>query len=92
MSNSAYSSKAQRDNFDFYRLELAIAELLSAQRRLRGETELLRREVSERDEIVEGLDQEIVQLKQRRTDALKRLDDLISQVGDFEALATQARG
>jgi FtsZ-binding cell division protein ZapB len=92
MSDLSNTSKNQRDSFDFERLERAIAELLSAQRRLRGENEVLRQELSERDATVEGLDQEIVQLRQRRTDALKRLDDLIGQVDDFEALATQARG
>ena len=92
MSDRSDPLKTQQDSFDFDRLERAIAELVSAQVRMRGENELLRQELSDRDETVKGLDQEIVRLRQRRTDALKRLDDLIAQVGDFEALATQARG
>ncbi len=86
------SSEAEQDEFDFDRLERVVAELLSMQSRLRGENELLRQELVERDQAVQGLDQEIALLKQRRLDAMKRLDDLVAQVDGFETLAAQAGG
>jgi chromosome segregation ATPase len=84
------SSESKVSHFDFNRLESVIAELISEQHRLRDENELLQRELVERDQTVQGLDQEIAQLKQRRIDAMKRLDDLLAQVDDFEAFATRA--
>jgi len=52
----------------------------------------LRRELIERDELMAGLDQRVTQQEQRRTDALKRVDDLIAQVEGFATLASHAAG
>jgi chromosome segregation ATPase len=92
MAGRSDPSKAQQGRFDLDRLERVIAQLVSAQHRLRGENESLRQELVERHQTVQGLDQEIAQLKQRRVDAMKRLDDLVSQVDDFEAFAALAVG
>jgi len=78
--------------FDFARLERVVSELLAQQQRLRSENELLRQELHERDRVVQGLDQQVILQEQRRTDALKRLDDLVAQVEGFSTLATQAAG
>lgn len=86
------SPAAEHEVFNFARLERVVAELVGAQRRLRSENELLRQELIERDRTVAGLDQQVTSREQRRTDALKRLDDLIAQVEGFSTLASQAAG
>jgi len=91
-SNSRASQNAEEEVFDFARLERVVSELLAQQQRLRSENELLRQELHERDRVVQGLDQQVILQEQRRTDALKRLDDLVAQVEGFSTLATQAAG
>jgi len=86
------ADNAENEVFDFARLERVVGELLGEQQKLRGENELLRQELVERDRIVQGLDQQVTLQEQRRTDALKRIDDLIAQVEGFSTLATQAAG
>lgn len=86
------SPAAEHEVFNFPRLERVVAELVGEQRRLRSENELLRQELIERDRAVAGLDQQLTLQEQRRTDALKRLDDLIAQVEGFSTLASQASG
>ncbi|MCP4036819.1 MAG: hypothetical protein GY733_07780 [bacterium] len=92
VSGSLGSSEVSPEVFDFSRLERVVAELLAEQHRLRGENELLRQELIERDCTVQGLDQRVVLQEQRRTDAVKRIDDLIAQVEGFAVLAGQAAG
>jgi FtsZ-binding cell division protein ZapB len=90
MSQSSQSEDSGAEPYDFYRLERVIAELISGRRRLQNENQLLKQELLERDQTVQSLDQEIAQLKARRTDALKRLDAVIGQVDEFEAIVAQA--
>lgn len=78
------------DEFDFARLERVVSLLMVEQSKLRSENELLQQELKERNLVVQQLDQQVSQQESRRTDALKRLDDLIAQVEGFSTLATQA--
>ena len=91
-SRAVEAEKAENEVFDFARLERVVGELLGEQQKLRGENELLRQELVERDRMVQGLDQQVTLQEQRRTDALKRIDDLIAQVEGFSTLADQAAG
>lgn len=91
-SSTDVSHEISNDPFDFARLEAAVGQLLVEKRRLRAENEQLRIELAERNGTVRDLDQQVTQQEQRRTDALKRVDDLIAQVEGFATLATQATG
>ena len=93
VSDSSQPERAKSTSdapYDLLRLERVVGELVSAQRRLKGENELLKQELVERDQTVQALDQEVAQLKERRTDALKRLDALIGQVDEFQTIVAQA--
>ena len=90
MSQSSQPEDSDAEPYDFYRLERVITELISGRRRLQNENQRLKQELLERDQTVQSLDQEIAQLKARRTDALKRLDAVIGQVDEFEAIVAQA--
>ncbi|MDP6978270.1 MAG: hypothetical protein QF570_06655 [Myxococcota bacterium] len=78
------------DVFDFDRLERVVAELIEERHRLGAENDLLRKELVQREQKIAELDSRLTQQEQRRTDALKRLDDLLAQVEGFATLATQA--
>jgi regulator of replication initiation timing len=86
------SRTSENEVFDFPRLERVVNELVGEQRKLRSENELLRQELIERDRVVQGLDQQVSLQDQRRTDALKRIDDLIAQVEGFSTLTSLAAG
>jgi chromosome segregation ATPase len=84
--------EAPADEYDFDRLARAITALVVEQRSQRGENAALRRKLSDRDRQVKNLNDELIELNQRRSDAMKRLDDLIAQVDGFEARALRAGG
>jgi regulator of replication initiation timing len=89
---SAQHREVFEPGYDYERLERVVTELLTEHRKLRSENEELRRELIERDELMAGLDQRVTQQEQRRTDALKSVDDLIAQVEGFATLASHAAG
>jgi hypothetical protein len=91
-SNSRAAENSEHEVFDFSRLERVVNELLGEQKKLRGDNEALRQELVERDRVVQGLDQQVTLQEQRRTDALKRIDDLVAQVEGFATLASQPAG
>lgn len=91
-AQSAQRQEAFAPAYDYNRLERVVAELLNEHRKLRSENEELRQELVERDEQLVGLDQRVSQQEQRRTDALKRVGDLIAQVEGFATLASHAAG
>jgi hypothetical protein len=88
----AQNHEAFNPVYDYDRLERVVTELLSEHRKLRGENEALQQELVERDRQLAGLDLRVSQQEQRRTDALKRVDDLIAQVEGFATLASHAAG
>jgi regulator of replication initiation timing len=89
-ASNAIGMSSTDGEFDFTRLERVVRMLMAEQRKLRSENELLRQELNERNLVVQQLDQQVTQQASRRTDALKRLDDLIAQVEGFATLANQA--
>lgn len=59
---------------------------LAAQgQKLQKENAKLRVQLDERDRRIQTLDDKLLDLNQRRQDALKRLDDLIAQVEQVDA-------
>ena len=83
---------ADSESFDFARLERVVNDLLADQGRLKSENESMRRELLERDRVIQELDQRVTLQDQRRTDALKRVDDLVAHVEGFATLAAQMAG
>ncbi len=76
--------------FDFEHLERVVGELIEERRRLVSENTVLRQELLERERAVKELDQKVSLQEQKRTDALKRIDDLLAQVEGFATLASHA--
>ena len=84
------TGQSETTTYDFERLERATGQLIQSQQRLAAENEVLRKQLVERERQVLELDQRVNQQEQKRTDALKRVDDLVALVEGFATLATQA--
>jgi len=82
-------SQDHPNSYDFERLERAVAALAAGHESLQSENDLLRRQLKDRDGRLRDLDERVLELHQRRQDALKRMDELISQ---FELLAGACGG
>ncbi len=78
-------SDAERNAYDFARLERAVTELADAHRRLRDENVALQRDVAEKDRRIRALDESVLDGNQRRSDVTKRVDELIAQIDQLEA-------
>jgi septal ring factor EnvC (AmiA/AmiB activator) len=74
-----------RSEYDFERLEQAVAELVRAQRRQVEETASLRRRLEERNRRIRGLEEQLLEANQKRQDVAKRIDELISQLDHLDA-------
>jgi hypothetical protein len=90
--STAQHREAFNPVYDYDRLERVVFELLTEHRKLRDEIEELRQELIERDQLLTGFDHKFSQQDQCRTDALKRVDDLIAQVEGFATLVSQSAG
>lgn len=77
---------------DFERLERAVTKLVEEHRALRREHARLIRELGDRDRRIGVLEGELLELNQRRQDAGKRLDELISQIEHLDARLGAAPG
>lgn len=84
------TGESETTTYDFERLERVTGQLIQSQQRLAAENEVLRKQLVERERQVLELDQRVNQQEQKRTDALKRVDDLVALVEGFATLATQA--
>jgi len=70
---------------DFERLEQAVRMLVQQARELRAEKVTLNRELAARDRVVRELEERLLDARQLRHDAIKRIDDLLSQVDNLDA-------
>jgi septal ring factor EnvC (AmiA/AmiB activator) len=61
-----------------------VRALVEEQRRLRGETAVLREQLRERSRAVRSLEGQLLEANQRRQDVAKRIDDLISQIAQLD--------
>ena len=66
------------------RLESAVSELLERQRALRDQNGRLRSALVEREEQLRAVEDRVLESNQRRQDAIKRIDDLISHVDHLD--------
>lgn len=71
--------------YDLPRLERAVAALLEQHRTLLRENALLRRDLEAESRRARSLEAKVLELNQRRQDAVKRIDDLIAQIDQIEA-------
>jgi chromosome segregation ATPase len=71
--------------FDFARLERAVTALAERQVRLETENSELRHGLQEKTLRAADLEERLLDANQRRRDAAKRIDGLISQVAQIEA-------
>jgi uncharacterized coiled-coil DUF342 family protein len=74
----------QRD-YDFERLERGVGDLLDRFERLKSENATLRRKVSENNQRIRRLDEQLIEANQRRQDVGKRIDELIAQIDQLDA-------
>ncbi len=72
------------EEFDFARLERAVTALVERQRGLEAENSELRRGLQEKTLQAADLEERLLDANQRRRDAAKRIDGVISQVARIE--------
>jgi septal ring factor EnvC (AmiA/AmiB activator) len=74
-----------RNDYDFARLESAVAALLDRHEQLRSENAKLRRELVEKKRRIRRLDEQVLEANQRRQDVGKHIDELIAQIDQLDA-------
>ena len=74
-----------RKDYNFARLERAVAALVDCHERLRSENVALRHDLLEREQRIRNLDEELLEANQRRQDVGKRIDELIAQIDQLDA-------
>ena len=62
-----------------------MADLLDRFERLQSENATLRRKVSENNQRIRHLDEQLIEANQRRQDVGKRIDELIAQIDQLDA-------
>jgi chromosome segregation ATPase len=80
-------SRASTDSsaYDWDRLERAVGALVAQHDVLRTKVHMLTLELGERDSRIRGLEAQLLQANQRRSDAYKRIDELIAQLDELDA-------
>ncbi len=71
--------------YNFERLDRALRALVETCRALRDENASLHEELANRDRHIGRLDDQVLTQNQRRQDALKRIDDLVSRLEWLDA-------
>jgi hypothetical protein len=84
-SEGSRPDRSSSDNYDFERLELAVAQLAAACRQQHAENSSLRRELEHRGQRIRALDSKLLEANQKRLDVVKRIDELIAQIEQYEA-------
>src|SRR5262245_10887743 len=84
-SEKSRADRSSSDSYDFERLEQAVAQLASAYQQQRAENSTLRRELEQRGQRIRALDHKILEANQKRQDVVKRIDELIAQIEQYEA-------
>ena len=74
-----------RNDYNFARLERAVAALVDRHERLRSENVALRHDLLERERRIRHLDEQLLEANQRRQDVGKRIDELIAQIDQLDA-------
>src|SRR5262245_30421501 len=84
-SDKSRTDRSSSDSYDFERLEQAVAQLAAAHRQQRVENANLRRELEQRGQRIRALDTKLLEANQKRLDVVKRIDELIAQIEQYEA-------
>ena len=84
-SSAASEATERAERFDLERLERALGALLNRYRAVQEENRKLGRALEEREGRVRTLDGQLLEMNQRRQDAAKRIDDLLSQIDRIDA-------
>jgi chromosome segregation ATPase len=84
-------SRASADSpaYDWDRLERAVGALVAQHDALRSKVRALTLELGERDSRIRGLEAQLLQANQRRSDTSKRIDELIAQLDELDAQLDQ---
>jgi len=69
-----------------------VSLLLDERLRLQSENATLRDQLEEGNQRLGRLDEELLDLNQRRRDAMKRLDDVIAQLDELETRVASLEG
>jgi chromosome segregation ATPase len=77
-------SDGDRGNYDFERLEAAVASLVERQQLLRSANAALRVELNESGQRVRQLEEQLRDANQRRQDVGKHIDELIAQIDQLD--------
>jgi chromosome segregation ATPase len=77
--------RADSSIYDWDRLERAVGALAAQHDALRSKIRALTLEIGERDSRIRGLEAQLLQGNQRRSDAYKRIDELIAQLDELDA-------
>ena len=77
--------QVEHGGYDLARLERAVSLLLDDRSRLQSENAALRDQLEEGGPRLGRLDEELLDLNQRRRDAMKRLDDVIAHLDQLES-------
>jgi septal ring factor EnvC (AmiA/AmiB activator) len=73
------------NDYDFERLERAVAALIGRHEQLRSENAALRQDLREKDRRIGRLDEQLLDANQRRQDVGKHIDELIAQIDQLDA-------
>ena len=84
-SEKSRPDRSSSDSYDFERLEQVVAQLAAAYRQQRAENSSLRREFEQRGQRIRALDSKVLEANQKRLDVVKRIDELIAQIEQYEA-------
>jgi chromosome segregation ATPase len=78
------------ESFDYARLDQAIESLLEDHARIRTQNRSLRATVGEREAKIAKLEELLLSSNQKRQDAIKRIDDLVSRLEQIDAALERA--
>jgi chromosome segregation ATPase len=73
------------NDYDFERLERAVAALVADHEHLRSDMAALRGELHEKNQRIRHLDAQVLEANQRRQDVGKHIDELIAQIDQLDA-------
>ena len=77
-------SSADRNAYDFDRLERVVEDLVQAYQRQAEENASLRRKLEQKSRELRSLESQLLDANQKRQDVAKRVDELISQLDHLD--------
>jgi septal ring factor EnvC (AmiA/AmiB activator) len=84
LRRGGFISDGDPGNYDFERLEAAVASLVERQQLIRSANAALRVELNESGQRVRQLEEQLRDANQRRQDVGKHIDELIAQIDQLD--------